>query len=100
MSDEAREIVHPITGYELFRLPEFIALCERLGIDWKLPTRHLTIEVPVYPEDAVKITQTYLTGGHEAYEKSRSIDTTSSNNTRFVTRKMPADPASYATGGG
>lgn len=48
-----------LTGFLFYKLPEFKAFCERLGIAWTMPTWSMTIEVPSEGE-TVRIKHVYL----------------------------------------
>ena len=79
-----------LTGMTIWRLPEFIAFCDKVGIAHRLPTRRLVIEIPCHPEDCVKITQEYLTPPVEIVpeterQEATVIDTTTQHNEKFKT---------------
>ena len=48
----------PITGYDVYRWPEFISLMGRLGFVWEISTVEITINFPM--NESVTIEQTYL----------------------------------------
>lgn len=44
---------------EIWDLPEFVALCTKLGINREIPTSKLTIIIPIEEDESVKIIQEY-----------------------------------------
>lgn len=67
------------TGFEVYKSPEFKALCERFGIRWELPTKSITLTLT---EFSFEVTQTYVgsdgeevTIGKEGSKESLLIDT-------------------------
>lgn len=88
--DPRHQVPGRLTGMTIFRLPEFRAFCDKVGIAWQLPTRRLVIEIPCQPEDCVKITQEYLTprvaveSEPDGFEVAK-IETTTQHNEQFRT---------------
>lgn len=82
MSESAYKDANPISGYEVYRSPEFKAFCKRFGVAWGLKTKALTIRLT---EDLMTVTQEYV--GEEARPGQRSpfIDTTTAHNETFRT---------------
>lgn len=78
-----------ITGWDLYRSPEFRALCDLLGVWWEGPTRTLTIRID---EDKVTITQEYLGSQPRAEEAVVAVDTTSLQNEKFRTSAVAKLP--------
>lgn len=68
-----------ITGLEVYQWPEFIALCDKLGIDWNLSTKELTIKLTV---DDVLITQSFV-------PQKPFLDTTTLHNKEWMTKEPP-----------
>lgn len=75
----------PLCGHDLYKLPEFKALCERIGIAWGLPTNGLVIEIPEDLDALVKITQTYQARSNS--KADAPVETTDYHNERFRTFK-------------
>ncbi len=76
-----------ITGFDIWRLPEFKALCDRIGIDHSLPIIGLVIDIPS-PDELVKVTYvTYLEG-----KKPDAIDNTNLNNVQYRTHQSCQRP--------
>ncbi len=94
----------PITAHELYRTPEFAALCKRLGVAWYLPTLKLTIEVGL-PDELVRITHEYQArpGYREQMEKNSMSETTTAFNEAWRTFMhapdyVPPEPPTVVTG--
>jgi hypothetical protein len=51
--------MNPLSSFDVYQMPEFKALCDRLGIAWNFLTLGLTIELGPDPDDLVRITQSY-----------------------------------------
>lgn len=51
-----------VSGYEVYRSPEFQALCRRFGVVLGLRTKEITLKLT---EDEFLVTQTYLTEEQE-----------------------------------
>ena len=71
-----------VSGFEVYRSPEFQALCERFGIAWGLPTKSLTITLT---EDEMVVVQTYPGTAEPEKKANKPIDTTTLQNETWRT---------------
>lgn len=71
-----------LTSWELYHLPEFKALCEKIGIPWDFLTLGLKIEIGPDPDMLVLITQSYRLESKVA-DKPTYVDTTTQHNTEY-----------------
>ena len=77
-----------VTGFEVYRSPEFKAFCKRFGIAWGLPTKHMVITIE---EDCMRVDQEYLAGEHGGSPPG-VIDTTSAHNVQWRTAIPNSNP--------
>ena len=81
----------PVDGYEVFRWPEFKALCERLGVEYSLPSSSITIRVAI--GEPPIITQDYHGKDFNEPTPERIINTTNLHNETYETHSpRPAVP--------
>lgn len=66
---------------EVYKLPEYKALCERLGIPWELATTGITIKLGAHDE-LVEVTQTF-----RVIDTKKKTETTNLHNKEWVTHK-------------
>jgi hypothetical protein len=61
LQDEEDALDHPLplTSLEVYRWPEFKALCLRLGVRWEARTTRLVIDLPG-PDAPIRVTHEYL----------------------------------------
>lgn len=69
------ELGMPITGMELYRMPEWTALCKAIGIDIK-PTTGLIIHVKA-PDEVVEVFESYhanvrMTAGYKLLQDEKA----------------------------
>lgn len=77
-------------SWDLYNLPEFKALCDKIGIPHDLLTLGLTIEIGPDPDDLVKITQSYRLSDKNLnleVNESNIIDTTTQQNKEWRTKQ-------------
>lgn len=85
-------MIHPenqLCSHELYKMPEFKALCDRLGIPWEFATTGITIKIGDY--ELVEVTHTYrVEDKHKP--KSDVIETTNLHNQEYKTHKPCQHP--------
>lgn len=83
-------MTNPLNSYDLYHMPEFKALCERLGIAWDFRTLGLTIELGPDLDDLVKVTQSYRVADKcpkGIPDDPDIIDTTTQQNQEWRTKR-------------
>lgn len=89
MEAQARNMMDrtkPITGYEMYRWPEFKALCARLGIAWDLPTGDMVITIP--QDGMVMVQHEYQARVPKDADKAAIVDTSNEHNETWRTKQM------------
>lgn len=80
-----------VDGHEVFRWPEFKALCERLGVEYALPSSSITIRVAI--GECPVVTQEYLGKDLNDPAPNRAVNTTNLHNEVYETHSnCPAVP--------
>lgn len=72
------ELGRPVSGYEVYRWPEFIAFAGRLGFKWDLATTRVVITIA--HDEMVCIDHTY-----QGRELPAAVETTTVHNQQFHT---------------
>lgn len=76
-----------LSSFEVYQMPEYKALCDRLGIPWSLATQGIVIRLGA-PNDLVEVNHTYNVRDNT----KTSIDTTNLHNQEYKTYKPCQHP--------